>query len=923
MTRRTPALLLPALLLLLATVPAPPAQADLAVGPPERYVLGFATLPAGVAEGGVYDGATVYAVLPATRALGVLTADRAFKERALSDPDVLYVEPEVEHRAHLTPDDPLFPAQYAPQQVRLPQAWDATLGGAAARLCILDTGVRPTHEDLRAGFLGGWNFVNDTPHPVDDEGHGTHVAGIAAAAVHNARGVAGAGNLGFYAVKVLNNQGSGSSTNVAKGIAWCADNAGPRAVLSLSLGSQFFSRSVADAVKYAASRGALVVASAGNSGPCDGCVGYPGALPEAVAVACTETRSGGHSPRCGSSSMGPEVELAAPGHLILSACVNTDVSYCPLSGTSMAAPLVSGVAALFWSANPALTADQVRERLGRTARDMGPLGRDVEYGFGELDADCLLRDASPCGPPPNDNRSRAETIPVLPYLKVAPTLGATTETGEASPCGGMGATTWFRWVAPGSGRVTARTAGSTFNTVLAAYGGPASQLLACNDNAAPSDLTSVVSFDAAAGETYLLQVGGKGGATGALSLDVRCEGCPANNAFAAATVVDQLPWSVSQSTVGATTEPGEPTSPGPCAASGAVMTGTVWFRWRALAPGTATVDTFNSRYDTILAVYVGETLDALQNVDCNDQASTSDWSQVTFAAASGATYWFQVGGYEGDAGLLQLNVQCAACAAAPPHDDFKRPKVITTTHYTDAVSTTAATTQRGEPQPCGLIGATVWYAFTPRVDADVAVGTTMDSDLDTVIAVHAGSRLKDLAPVRCNDHHSQGTPSRVSFRALADTTYYVQVGGYNGSKGTRLGLFFDCTPACLQGGSNDARAMAIPLARSVTHTQATLNFTMEPGEPAPPRMGATAWFTYTAPAVGLPQVIRVDTFYSSFNTVAAVYVDGVFLPLGYNDDMPGAGTWSMVYFTALPGVTYAVQAGGALGSAGSLRITAG
>jgi subtilisin len=232
----------------------------------------------------------------------------------------------------------------------------------------------------------GWrDFVRGKAQPYDDNGHGTHVTGTLAAVTDNGRGVAGAAQAAVLGAKVLGRTGSGSVSGVASGIAWCADQGAH--VVSLSLGGGF-SAAIADAVRHARdTRGALVVAAAGNSGPCAGsCVGFPGALPEALAVACTDAAN----QRCSFSSQGPEVDLAAPGQDIPSTwpagvqpCRKTDKDcYVLSSGTSMSTPLVAGLAALVKAREPGLGHEDLRARLVATARDLGPAGADASFGAG-------------------------------------------------------------------------------------------------------------------------------------------------------------------------------------------------------------------------------------------------------------------------------------------------------------------------------------------------------------------------------------------------------------------------------------------------------------------------------------------------------------------------------------------------------------
>lgn len=211
----------------------------------------------------------------------------------------------------------------------------------------------------------------------DDNGHGTHCAGIADA-VDNSQGVIGVStNATLHAVKVLGSSGSGSYSDIASGIEYVADQGWD--VGSLSIGGRK-SSVVEDAVEYAYGQGVLLVAASGNSGPCSYCVGYPASEPECMAVTAT-TRSD----RLASfSSTGPQIEIAAPGRDIVSTYV--DGGYASLSGTSMACPHVSGAGGLLMANG--FTNTEARQRLKNTAENIGL--SDNEGGAGLLDAAAAL-----------------------------------------------------------------------------------------------------------------------------------------------------------------------------------------------------------------------------------------------------------------------------------------------------------------------------------------------------------------------------------------------------------------------------------------------------------------------------------------------------------------------------------------------------
>ena len=254
--------------------------------------------------------------------------------------------------------------------------------GAGADIAILDTGIDSDHPDLQANLGKGKAFAkckggSCNTNWDDDNEHGTHCAGIAGAD-DNTEGVVGtATEATLHAAKVLDSQGSGSYSDIAAGIQWTADQGYD--VASMSLGGSSGSAALQDAVQYASSKGVLLVAAAGNSGPCSDCVGYP-AYSEVVAVGSTTVDDTLSS----FSSTGPEVEIAAPGSDVRSTVPGG--SYDTFSGTSMACPHVSGAAGLLMAGGS--SASNARNTLTSSAENIGLASN--ESGAGLLDAASAL-----------------------------------------------------------------------------------------------------------------------------------------------------------------------------------------------------------------------------------------------------------------------------------------------------------------------------------------------------------------------------------------------------------------------------------------------------------------------------------------------------------------------------------------------------
>jgi len=333
-----------------------------------------------------------------------------------ADPNVALAALNYKRRATAVPNDEFYGTDQAAylNTIRMPQAWDLSKSTGSQVVAVLDTGVDAGHPDLVGHLVPGYNAVSSTrPNPVDDNGHGTMTLGIIAAAANNVEGVAGVGwNVKAMPVKVLDAKGDGYDADVAEGIYWAVDNGAD--VINMSLGGAGDDPILHDAVSYAVSEGVTVVAAAGNDGSAD--FQYPAAYPEVVAVAATDA-SGGLTDF---SSYGAWVDIAAPGWDILTTGSRalTDPDYLPYwycTGTSCSAPIVAGVAALVKNKWPALSPDQVAQRLEGSARDAGPRGTDSYYGHGILDAYAALGGRFAADFPPavadgNDQPIRAKKL---------------------------------------------------------------------------------------------------------------------------------------------------------------------------------------------------------------------------------------------------------------------------------------------------------------------------------------------------------------------------------------------------------------------------------------------------------------------------------------------------------------------------------
>jgi subtilisin family serine protease len=277
----------------------------------------------------------------------------------------------------------------------VPNHWRNT-SGQGVRVAVLDTGIDAQHADLSAAIDRVGNFAPSGRATRDANGHGTHVAGIIAARRNGVGLVGVAPECRLLVARVLDDRGRGSDGSVAAGIEW-AVQAGAD-VLSLSLGMPGYSARIAAAIGRAVQAGRYVVCAAGNSGRLDS-VDFPARLAETLAVGAVDRR--GRVARF--SSRGPQVDLCAPGEDILSTW--TGGGYARLSGTSMAAPFVTGIVALVLAQHrrqpgrtPVTNTRQLLEHLRRTALDAGPAGHDPHYGYGLINPDALLAAAAHASP---------------------------------------------------------------------------------------------------------------------------------------------------------------------------------------------------------------------------------------------------------------------------------------------------------------------------------------------------------------------------------------------------------------------------------------------------------------------------------------------------------------------------------------------
>lgn len=321
-----------------------------------------------------------------------------------NDPAVEYVGPN--HIIHicLEPNDEyyldpwlywywqwgLYSDMYPNAGIQAPDAWDITTGSSDVIIAMVDTGVYTSHEDLSSKIVTGHNFVtgaSDPKDPNDDNGHGTFTAGIAAAQTDNTLGVAGVSwGARIMPIKVMDADGYGLESDAAEGIIWAADHGAK--IISMSLGGYDDVPAEKAAIEYAYNKGCVLVAASGNDGT--NTPFYPASYDQVIAVGasnenrqrCTENDWG-----AGGSNYGDYLDVMAPGNEIMSTWWDAGGStYNISSGTSAAAPFVSGIAALIWSQYPDWSNGEVVEQIKMSSRDIGSTGWDQYTGWGLVNA---------------------------------------------------------------------------------------------------------------------------------------------------------------------------------------------------------------------------------------------------------------------------------------------------------------------------------------------------------------------------------------------------------------------------------------------------------------------------------------------------------------------------------------------------------
>jgi subtilisin family serine protease/outer membrane protein assembly factor BamB len=547
-------------------------------------------------------------------------------------------------------------------------AWDTATDASTVIVAIVDSGINVLHPDIAAnlwtnpdetnndgidndhnGYVDDMHGIDTTvtagtvasSNPTDENGHGTHVAGIIGAIGNNAKGISGvAWHVQIMPLKFIDSTGKGSTSDAITCINYAI--AKKANIINASYGSEqgqaYYNDAEYLAINAARKAGIIFVAAAGNDTlNLDIDKSYPTSYPldNIVSVGSTSSLD---DPSTFSNYGSGACDLFAPGESIVSLnykYTSESDGYVLMSGTSMAAPHVTGALALMKAVFPTDSYRGLINRLLRSTTTLGSL-----KGYCETSGRLNLATAivSTVNRPFNDDfATRAPLSGSTLSVRSCNTLG-TTEAGEPAHAGSTGyASLWYDWTPTSSSQVTIDTIGSEMDTLLAVYTGDSLASLvsvAANDNLSSNSLSSRVSFAAVAGTSYKIAVASKANTTGLILLNVG--GVPANDSFATPSKLTGLSPVVTDLNTAASAESGDPS------VQGYNGSRSMWYSWTAPASGAFQLSVTTSSFVPTVGVYTGASLGALTKVADAVGSSANQGVICSFSAVSGTTYLFCV-----------------------------------------------------------------------------------------------------------------------------------------------------------------------------------------------------------------------------------------------------------------------------------------
>ncbi len=600
------------------------------------------------------------------------------------DPSVQYAELDYEVHVSATPNDPQYlngalwgwnntgqSGGIANADIDAPEGWSLRTQATNVIVAVIDTGVRYTHQDLEANMwtnpleipsngidddgngiiddIRGFNAITMTGDPMDDHGHGTHVAGTIGAVGNNGIGVVGvAWNAKIMACKFLNSFGSGWDSDAVSCVNYATEHGAT--VMNNSWGGGGYVQALSDAIEVARQHNVIFVAAAGNnSSDNDISTFYPSSYNRdniVVVAATTRTDDLAYFSNFGQGS----VDVAAPGLSIISTWNTSDSDYNTISGTSMATPAVSGLVALMKAQFPNDNYQQTLNRIYSSTDPLTVLSNKCRTG-GRINLAKSLGSTSSA--PGNDSFTNRRSLSGASWTIKGINVDASKQTGEPNHAGNAGGhSIWWSWRPISAAVATIQTRNNNFDTLLGVYTGSSVSnltLLASNDNDPAGGNSSIVTLNVEAGTDYQIAVDGASGATGSTTVNVSTMLRPPNDLFANRISITGSLTTVTGSNNLATAETGEPTH--------ANLLGghSVWWTWTATFSQTVAMSTLGSSFDTTLAVYTGSSVSDLTPIASNDNDPAGGTSSmVLFNAVAGTTYQIAVDGRNGATGNVTL-----------------------------------------------------------------------------------------------------------------------------------------------------------------------------------------------------------------------------------------------------------------------------